>query len=159
MTEKRDLAKDLEICEKATPGPWMHLFGDTIIYTKLEDGCRGLPVARIELGWRPDKRQGNFAFIAAAREGWPHAIKRAINAEAELARLHAQDGYVESLEREVGRLKGRLEKVIKTASSLTAYLVDTATAEGLMVEERLFYLVTECNMALAAYDGEGNGHD
>jgi hypothetical protein len=31
-----------------TPGPWMHLFGDRLVYTILEDGCRGMPVVGVD---------------------------------------------------------------------------------------------------------------
>lgn len=30
---------------KHTPEPWMYLHGDRLIYTRLEDGCKGIPVA------------------------------------------------------------------------------------------------------------------
>lgn len=36
-----------ELAARATKGPRIHLSGDEIIWTQLNDGCRGLPVARI----------------------------------------------------------------------------------------------------------------
>ena len=79
----RDLKSDLEICEKATPGPWKP-FRDTwepAIYTKLEDGCRGVCIARLE-GLHGEQQRNDANFIAAARTGWPEAIERAIVAES-----------------------------------------------------------------------------
>ena len=52
---KRDLKADLEICNKATPGPWRA--GESFV-------------------------EDNMRFVAQAREGWPHAIERALKAEA-----------------------------------------------------------------------------
>ena len=83
MSEQRDLRADLELCQKATPGPWKP-FRDTFepaIYTKLEDGCRGVCVARLE-GLHGERQRNDANFIAAAREGWPEAIERAIKAES-----------------------------------------------------------------------------
>lgn len=66
----RDLKADLEICEKATPGPWEELNDNPI-----------------DTYWA-EKHPEDFAFIAAAREGWPEAIERAIAAEED-----AQNNY------------------------------------------------------------------
>lgn len=33
---------------KFTKGPLIYLTGDNLVYTKLNDGCRGMPIARIE---------------------------------------------------------------------------------------------------------------
>ena len=45
-----DIIKRLReaIAAGPTPGPWMHLFGDRLIYTKLGDGCKGEAVARVD---------------------------------------------------------------------------------------------------------------
>jgi hypothetical protein len=81
-----DLARDLAICDEATPGPWR--------------------AERDALGhWRilwPHSRNGSIArkgkvfsdedaaFIAAAREGWPAALRRLAALEAEVAALKAR---------------------------------------------------------------------
>lgn len=87
---KRDLEKDLELCNKATGGPWI-LFpekcgpeGQWVLH---EDGggeiCEvGDPYPRGD-----NKPQQNMEFIAAAREGWPHAIERALEAESILKKI------------------------------------------------------------------------
>ena len=96
---ERDLAKDLELCEAATKGPWrvigehfmerplrehMHLggIGTDSIYVcawGIEGPCGD------SKGIVPD--DADLAFIAESREGWPEAIRRAMAAEAEVERL------------------------------------------------------------------------
>ena len=71
----RDLKADLELCNKAAPGPW-----------EAEDG---LADPMVVMG-RDDSHhfyvhtEWDAQFIAQAREGWPHAIERALEAEAKL---------------------------------------------------------------------------
>ena len=86
----RDLQEDLEICNKATPGPWYRektgaefkgfslecLIGTTSLYTTGNN-----IFAQPQRGSFP---AADANFIAAAREGWPEAIERAIKAEEEL---------------------------------------------------------------------------
>lgn len=36
-----------ELLKRATPGPYMHLPYDRGIYTRLNDGCRGMPLAYV----------------------------------------------------------------------------------------------------------------
>jgi hypothetical protein len=103
----RDLKADLEICNKATPGPWGK--------TQSEGDCSGWNCPRnmevcdedcpmceeyelykgawlegpdyIEIGDYSYFTDKDAEFIAEAREGWPEAIARAIKAEAEVERL------------------------------------------------------------------------
>ncbi len=83
---ERDLKAGLELCNKATPGPWKEQgtsvqewcivsesTGDTVVGADYRDG----PWVRITAE--------DADFVIEAREGWPHAIERAIKAE-ELAR-------------------------------------------------------------------------
>jgi len=65
----RDLEADLATCNAATPGPWKCL-DDTPVDTE----------------WASIFPQ-DLDFVMNAREGWPHAIERAIKAEAENALL------------------------------------------------------------------------
>lgn len=82
--QARDLEADLALCEAATPGPWINL-RDTSICTEKTD----------REGWHdeiirprtPRPRMPNMVFIATAREGWPYAIRRALELEAEVDRL------------------------------------------------------------------------
>ena len=102
----RDLKADLELCNKATPGPWYAGVTDDEHFMNLHyvtteprsyrhDGERAFveglirrdKVVAITLLQTPrfvDCWQfgENTRFIAEAREGWPHAIERAIKAEA-----------------------------------------------------------------------------
>lgn len=99
MTEtKRDLRADLELCEKATPGPWVFVDSSGAIYrttTVVEE---------------------DIEFIAEAHEGWPHAIRRAIAAEARVAELEAE---VERLRRELAEheqlIKWALQQIYGTS--------------------------------------------
>ena len=81
----RDLQKDLETCNEATPGPW-DVFPEVC-------GSEGQTVFQVESGGdicdvadpypRGENRPTeNMQFIAEARAGWPHAIERAVKAEA-----------------------------------------------------------------------------
>ena len=85
----RDLQKDLEICNKATPGPWERnekpSFGDWWVCSGGQHICL-LPADK-KGTYYGEMFRANSDFIAAAREGWPHAIERAIKAEAKLDRL------------------------------------------------------------------------
>jgi len=97
----RDLKADLGICDKATPGPW------GIEY-------RGSGKPPFYYLWRCDKDgilgglmnmlaniyyDGDAQFIAAAREGWPEAIERALRAEAQVAKIQGiVDNIKENLE-------------------------------------------------------------
>jgi hypothetical protein len=81
MAEMRDLKADLELCNKATPGPWLetdksnlevfveNTWGEPVLYELQYDG----PHTAI--------KQEDMEFMIAAREGWPHAIERAMRAE------------------------------------------------------------------------------
>jgi hypothetical protein len=77
---KRDLKADLELCNKATPGSWV-FNGISVL------GAHGLLIARTP-------NDADAEFIAQAREGWPHAIERAIKAEALVQELADMLGRV-----------------------------------------------------------------
>ena len=70
----RDLLADLKICGRVTQGPWRHTWNPDCseIYAPGVDK----PIALV--GHNPYDAD----FIVQARKGWPHAIKRAIEAEA-----------------------------------------------------------------------------
>ena len=150
MEENRDLLRDLELCEKATPGPWKLMFGMLQQLSTMIQIPIGIRVYRVqgvnvlyvheelvreykdELGrtmhlhktyindnWRSiyntdgvqivgayDYEDNGMCttredaeFITSSRTGWPHAIERALKAEAEVEKLRA----------EVERLKVREE--------------------------------------------------
>ena len=86
---KRDLLKDREICNKATPGPWERnekpSFGDWWVQHGNQHICL-LPSDK-KGTYFGDMFKVNADFIAQAREGWPEAIERALKAETEVERL------------------------------------------------------------------------
>ena len=84
---KRDLKADLELCNKATPGPWSTIdrlskyvtnTGEVKSFTR-EQFIQS-EQETICTTYKP-KNKHNAEFIAEAREGWSHAIERAIKAE------------------------------------------------------------------------------
>ena len=68
-----------------TPGPWMHLVGDRLIYTKLGDGCKGEAVARVDWISGPSYL-ATLSFIAAAS---PDNIAALLDRLDKLAGEHA----------------------------------------------------------------------
>lgn len=85
--EKRDLQADLAICEEATEGPWALTFDLRLIPNKPTMPGKSLL-----------KLYSNQIFVVTARTGWPHAIRRAMEAEAcvvelisDNAMLHAKN--------------------------------------------------------------------
>ena len=109
--DKRDLAEDLALCEAATPGPvrWRRYGGryllesqqgPLILGTTWEETEEGnvvkdsIAIAARVVGSvmlrplrpeHPDVRR-----IAESWDGWPHAIRRALKAEARVKELEAQ---------------------------------------------------------------------
>ena len=66
--KKRDLKADRELCKNATQGPWEAGYYNSV------STSQGVKLCNVIGG-------DNAKFIAEAREGWPHAIERAIEAE------------------------------------------------------------------------------
>jgi hypothetical protein len=87
----RDLQADLELCEKATPGPWTAVAGK---FPKVNSSAATLFAAIYA-------SDADAQLAAAAREGWPEAIRRALAAE----------GRAQDLERECDALLRVLEEV------------------------------------------------
>ena len=70
----RDLKADLELCNKATQGPWRHEWNPDCS----EIYAPGVDTPIILVGHDPYDAD----FVVQARGGWPHAIERAIKAES-----------------------------------------------------------------------------
>lgn len=94
----RDLKADLEICNKATAGPWeatSESDEDVRVCQTENEECVCCLALMGDYNWEKEEwKEGSIKqwnkdaeFIAASREGWPEAIERAINAEAEVERL------------------------------------------------------------------------
>jgi hypothetical protein len=89
----RDLAGDLAFHTKATPGLWIAftspggaLEGEVHAHQGSDLDGRLTHVLSTPEG---DERDDDIRFAAEAHEGWPVAIRRALWAEAELAKWHA----------------------------------------------------------------------
>lgn len=72
---KRNLVEDLTICEAATPGTWKYNGNEVVATEKPFVGIAGA------------MSEEDCEFIAAARDGWPEAIRIAIAAEEEVERM------------------------------------------------------------------------
>lgn len=94
----RDLQADLEICNKATPGPWeatSESDEDVRVCQIENEECVCCLALMGDYNWEKEEwKEGSIKqwnkdaeFIAASREGWPEAIERAIKAEDEVERL------------------------------------------------------------------------
>lgn len=131
MDSKRDLHADLAVCEAATAGPWAVDKGLSVYH-----GESGGTICDVGDPYPRGKNRPseNMRFIAEARTGWPHAIERALAAEAENAELRRQLSelcpvaefdvatslrveraqaaeYIAELEAEVKRLRTALEEI------------------------------------------------
>ena len=90
--DERDLQKDLELCNKATEGPWI-VHPGKIVFPGKSSMYQSLIIAEFDLGpvasvgVRGKENKENEEFIAQAREGWPEAIQRAIEAESKLTKI------------------------------------------------------------------------
>ena len=127
----RDLRKDLEICNKATPGPWeatSESDEDVRVCQTENEECVCCLALMGDYNWEKEewkegsKKQWNkdAEFIAAAREGWPYAIERAIKAEEELIKT----------EDEVARLKYELYAIEKNIKRIITELCAILNKEG-----------------------------
>jgi hypothetical protein len=91
----RDLEKDKEICDRAMPGPWIRKYVNNI-----EQAVTGRGICSCGYQNNGDvvktalENANNMEFIADARKGWPHAIERAIKAEAEVERLQVENALL-----------------------------------------------------------------
>jgi hypothetical protein len=138
----RDLLRDLELCEKATPGPWVkdERGGCVAVYPRSigEINCMDESEGKrifYKGGYQVLDEDGRFKhwevhpqdtadaeFVAQAREGWPHAIERALKAEAEVEKLQNE---LETLRAQVENLKWREETILR-------WSIDSCCPPGMM---------------------------
>jgi hypothetical protein len=117
MMNKRDLKADLKFCNRATQGPWRHEWNPNCS----EVYAPGVDTPIVLVGHDPHDAE----FIVQAREGWPHAIERAIKAE-ELARE-----LVETLEIfDTVNIDASLKERIEDAKKARAVLVKAKEVLG-----------------------------
>jgi len=101
MMDYKDPEKVLEICEKATPGPWDRI---KRIDQRLYLGTAKKPIADVcNLYWA--ESEANLEFVSIARTALPYYVERCrrLEAEAAVARKHFVDiaTMVEALEEHV----------------------------------------------------------
>jgi len=112
MMKKRDLLADLKVCDRATPGPWRCEWNPDYseIYAPGVDAPSPLIIV---VGHDPHDAD----FIVEAREGWPHAIERAMKAES-LARELV--GVIDDLRRQISQcgLDEQMWEVYRTAEEV-----------------------------------------
>lgn len=89
-TKVRDLRADLAICEAATPGPWA-VCGRYVVRDKYELGNYRQAVFKAE---HIPKIEADMRFAVEAREGWPYAIRRALELEEEVRRLRTENAQL-----------------------------------------------------------------
>ena len=121
--EKRDLKADLELCNKATPGPWYRKktganfkgFSSEVIIADTSRYATGNKVYAEPKGGQFPANDADF--IAQAREGWPHAIERAIKAESLVRELV---GVIDDLCRQINQcgLDEQMWEVYRTAKEV-----------------------------------------
>jgi len=92
--EKRDLGNDLEICEAATPGPWeikRENIGGSLVVVSIGPSVLEAEAladdSEVNIKTWLDATNDDIHFFVEAREGWPHAIKRALEAEEKVEQL------------------------------------------------------------------------
>ena len=109
MMNKRDLKADLKFCNRATQGPWRHECNPDCS----EVYAPGVDTPIVLVGHDPYDAD----FIVQAREGWPHAIERAIKAES-LARELV--GVIDDLCRQINQcgLDEQMWEVYRTAKEV-----------------------------------------
>jgi len=93
----RDYQKDLEVCEKATPEPWVWSGTGELVYVKADR--TDYPVIGIEHYDGPQiaMTEENDEFITTARTAWPWYIRCCISLESQLQQAQAK---VRDLERQ-----------------------------------------------------------
>lgn len=79
----RDLKKDLETCNSATAGPWKWITKGNTVQSRAITTDTGECGVQEKICASISPKTFNAQFVAAAREGWPEAIERAIAAEEE----------------------------------------------------------------------------
>ena len=108
----RDLHADLAICDAASPGEWST--ADTT------DGYYILDESDWVLAGTVESVE-DARFIAESRQGWPEAIRRAIDAEAEVERLTAGKLHMERRAQDAISEVERLHEALTSIMQVSAW--------------------------------------
>ncbi|WP_433943664.1 hypothetical protein [Paenibacillus sp. SN-8-1] len=122
---KRDLAADLAICEAAAPAYIIH----SAVYSVPTGGTN--IVAEVCRDDYEPLTEGDTEFILEAREAWPHAIRRAIAAEAESERCkHSYRLLLACYDGQSARAAEYYSEAIRLRDELKAESLRSAGWEG-----------------------------
>lgn len=154
MTTTRDLRRDLAFCDRVHPGPW-HYDGHAYVH----DSTGGGPVLEVRGAARcfnAEQQDQIGAFAAEAREGWPEAIKEAIEAREseENHRRFVEETYVRKLLAWAGTLGHSIDDLLEP---LGDYGIDHAKAMDELVRRATLWSIAqnrpkppECAVDMAA---------
>jgi len=81
----RNWTADRAICDAASAGEWLYNGNEIVAESNVRRGIAGA------------LNDADNEFIAAARTGWPAALDRIAELEAELERINSEDNYVPEL--------------------------------------------------------------
>lgn len=149
----RDLQKDLEVCKNVISGSW-YVDGDgATVFTEIND----MPVCDCY-------NLGTANFIAAAREGWPEAINRAIKAEyiveglkaAGAALMEANNISIEEDIKAQNSLKATIKDLQAEVERLRKQLKETFVACSNSNCNHLNYEISLCRLERISIDENGN---
>lgn len=134
MSKPRNLKVDLEICNRASKAPWR-------VATNKHPTTSGnswgwVEGTRENWCWSNDNKKSyaDARFIAQAREGWPHAIERAIEAEALARELVEALKHIERLA-ELARRRSRYPGAVMSYGAEIRLAVEGALAKAKEVLE------------------------
>lgn len=157
----RDLKADLEICSKATPGPWrteeqvsyVSVYSDAVRHVNCMHNREGkvlVYINRLEVldedgrfkHWDVEQQDIKDAeFIAQAREGWPYAIEQAL---AERRKVMEKDVIMGAMQQAYADQKKRIEfameiirKTGETAQKVRSFDAETVLQVLSSLEEVL----------------------
>ncbi len=102
--EKRDLKADLEVCNRASGESWIQASNTEYPYTIMDETYKDVMAVYCTCN--------DAHFIAQAREGWPHAIERALKAEADFKRQEEYSDMLEDERNELYNLARELEDAL-----------------------------------------------
>jgi hypothetical protein len=125
---KRDLLADMALCAAASGGFY--------ISTSAFEGPHGMYAETAVLTEEGEQiTKSDTEFIIEAREGWPHAIRRALAAEAEVGRLRERKDELETLTRRLGNVLERAKYYVERDAVIPAsQTIDDGLQEVLVHE-------------------------
>ncbi len=147
---KRDLKKDFELFNEATPEPWeTNKHHPGMVFGETSNGDGIIAITRDQHAYDGD--EANAELIAQAREGWPYAIKRVLELEAVCQELTQKSKEVLGCLFKINSLHGNNLKVAGWHSNGELEDFDYIVIEGthsLEIEKELRELLVKAAGAL-----------